>query len=245
MRGHAFGPFGTLGNLRVQYVMALDVILTPNAQVYVNASPTDPVKITFAPWVFTTLANGTNALTVGNSGNATAYYAGGDTSTSAPGAGTNKTFTLTANTTIVAALTSAAIAASKLLTFTGRAIAGDTVTFGATTYTFRASVSTTANEVKVGASTTAQDIANLIAAVTGGAGSGTVYGSLTVANATVTASAGAGTSVLATAKTAGTAGNSIAIGQTMTNATWAGGATTLSGGDSASAAGAITVFLDT
>ena len=71
-------------------------------------------------------------------------------------------------------------------------------------------------------------ITNLIAAINGGTGSGTLYGTGTVAHTLVTASAGAGTTVVLTAKTGGTAGNAIVTTETMTNASF--GAVTLTGG---------------
>lgn len=246
MRGHAKGPFdqsnGAFGNIRVQALVGLDVVAKPTNSIYVNASPTDPVKITFLPWVTTALTHGTNALTMGTAGSPTAYL--NVTSLGSTGLGTAVTFVLIANTNIVSSLTSSAIAASLLLTFTGVGIATETVVVGATTYTYRASVSTTANEVKIGASA-AESAANLISAINASAGGGTTYGSLTVANANSSAAAGAGTTVLVSAKTPGTAGNSIAVSETLTNGSWAGGATALAGGDSASSSGAVTVFLDT
>jgi hypothetical protein len=121
------------------------------------------------------------------------------------------------------------------LTLTGNAVADETVTIGSKTYTWKASVSTTANQVKVGASAAAS-ITNLIAAVNGGTGSGTLYGSATVASTQVIAAQGSGTSMTATARIGGTAANSYATTDTMTNATW--GAATLAGGTDQGAANA-------
>ena len=58
--------------------------------------------------------------------------------------------------------------------------AADTTIVGSVTYTWRASVTTTANEVKIG-TTLAGSISNLNAAINGEAGGGTTYGSLTTA----------------------------------------------------------------
>lgn len=245
MRGHASGPFtsplGTFGPIRVQQWMLLDVVAAPAASMYVNASPTDPVKLTFLPWVTTALAHGTNQLSVGNAGSPTAYV--NVTSLGSTGLGTSVSYVLTANTNVTASLTSAAIAASLLLTFTGIGVAGDTVTIGATTYTYAASAGA-ANTVVVGGAT-ANSVANLISAINASAGAGTTYGTGTVANASASAAAGAGTTILVTAKTAGTAGNSIAVASSLTHGSWAGGGLFLLGGDSASTAGAVTVFMDT
>lgn len=94
---------------------------------------------------------------------------------------------------------------------------GDTVTIDGHAYTFKTALtaSTTADEVLIGATASAS-IDNLIGAINLGATSGIKYGSLTALHSTVTASAGAGDTMIVTAKTAGTAGNSIAVSETLT-----------------------------
>lgn len=125
-------------------------------------------------------------------------------------------------------------AASKILTLSGNAVAAETVSVGGVTYTWRAAVTTTANEVKVGADAAAS-IVNLLAAIAATpASAGVLYGSLTVVNPQVTA-VGDATTVTATAILKGTVGNAIVIGEAMTNGAWAGGATTLAGGVDATA----------
>jgi len=105
---------------------------------------------------------------------------------------------------------------------------GDTVTVGSNTYTFVTALNTTptANEVLVGA-TEDLSLANLAAAVNGGAGGGTTYGSPTVANTEVTALA-TPTSVTFTALVGGIGGNSLVStatgGSDFANGTFAGGA---------------------
>ncbi len=123
--------------------------------------------------------------------------------------------------------------AGGTLTAAANATATKTVTVGATTYNFVAALSgtPTANEVLIGANAAAT-LSNLAAAINGGAGSGTVYGSPTVANASATAVAGA-SSIAILAKTSGTAGNSVATTSTDTNLTF-GGATLAGGGGTAS-----------
>jgi hypothetical protein len=106
--------------------------------------------------------------------------------------------------------------------------ADETVTLGATTYTFKGSVGTTANEVLIGA-TVADTLANLVAAITASAGSGTTYGSDTVANTDATATTLPDSQIQATALTAGSAGNAIATTETTADGAWLHGAT-LSGG---------------
>lgn len=127
----------------------------------------------------------------------------------------------------LAAVTGSGTAATGTLTLSGNAVADETVTIGAKTYTWKATVSTTANQVKIGA-TASDSLDNLIAAVNAGAGSGTVYGSSTTANAAGTAAAGAGDTLVFTAGAVGTASNSVATTETMTAGSW--GAATLTGG---------------
>jgi hypothetical protein len=114
------------------------------------------------------------------------------------------------------------------LTSTGvNVTAADTVTIGAVTYTFRAAVTTTANEVKIGADAAAtlqnlKDAINLT-------GTTAQYGSLTVVHPTVTAAAITTTTLRMYAKTAGTGGNSLAstksaVTLSFTGSTFAGGA---------------------
>ena len=107
--------------------------------------------------------------------------------------------------------------------------AAQTVTCGGKTYTWRASVASTANEVLIGASVSAC-INNLVAAINLAAGSGTLYGSSTTVNANVTAAAGgSGTFLTATYNNFGELGNSSATTETM-GATSFWTAATLEGG---------------
>lgn len=115
--------------------------------------------------------------------------------------------------------------ASGALSFNGNAVDTETITIGATVYTLVA-VLVDANDVLIGG-TASITIQNLIAAITAGPGEGTVYGTGTVAHPDVTASSLPG-QMIATAKVAGVAGNSIATTSTSVNATW--GAATLQGG---------------
>jgi len=96
------------------------------------------------------------------------------------------------------------VAASLAVTVATNVVANDTITIAGQTYKFVASVSEV-NDVKVG--TTAADSASyLAAAITGGAGAGTNYGTGTVVNAKVTASVASAVITL-TAKEAGYTGN--------------------------------------
>jgi len=117
-------------------------------------------------------------------------------------------------------LTSAALlggTATATLALNAMPAANDSVSIGGTTYVFKAALSTgpqVANEVLIDASgaTTAARLANtlsnLAAAVNGGPGAGTLYGSPTVANVTATANADNNTVIL----TATAAGNALIAG---------------------------------
>jgi len=70
--------------------------------------------------------------------------------------------------------------------WTGQPTAAQTITLGGQVYTWRAAVGATANEVLIGVDASTS-YANLFAAVNLGAGAGTLYGSSTTLNATVTA----------------------------------------------------------
>jgi hypothetical protein len=131
---------------------------------------------------------------------------------------------LDANNRVVPATST--VEASVAGTFTGAGTAADTITIGSTVYTLRAAPTTVANEVKIGA-TAAETAANLAAAINGGDGAGTLYGSLTLPHPDVNATV-AGAVVTVTAKVGGTAGNSIASTDSGTSFSWA--STTLLGG---------------
>lgn len=105
----------------------------------------------------------------------------------------------------------------------------ETVIIGSVTYTFETTLTTDGtNTVEIG--TLAVSMSNLAAAINAGTGSGTVYGSGTVAHPDVTAVAGTN-SVTVTSRVAGTVGNYINVAGTYpagANAAWSG--TTLADG---------------
>lgn len=118
--------------------------------------------------------------------------------------------------------------AAQTLTFAANAVAAETVTLGTQVYTWRASVTTTANEVLVGG-TVAASAQNLFDAVNlTPAGSGVTYGSLTTKNAMVRASAVTATTVVFQAKAGGIIGNLVPSTETMTQGSF--GAAVLAGG---------------
>jgi hypothetical protein len=106
----------------------------------------------------------------------------------------------------------------------------DTVTIGAVTYTFKASPTTVANQVKIGASASAT-LDNLKAAINLTGTPGTDYGSNTVIHPTVYASTKTATTLLLFAKAEGTGGNSLASTEGSTHLSF--GAGTFAGGNAA------------
>lgn len=130
------------------------------------------------------------------------------------------------NTPLSLTVPSGGAAATGTLTSDGTApTAGDTITIGATTYTMRASVSTTANEIKIGTggSAVADTMTNITNAVNAGPGAGTTYGSATTANANTTATSSDATHVYLAAKAQGTAGNSITTTETSSHLSFGSG----------------------
>jgi len=119
------------------------------------------------------------------------------------------------------------VAATGTLTNTANFADTETVTTGTKTYQFQTVLTNVDGNVLIGASAS-DSLDNLIAAINLGAGSGTLYATATVANTFVSAVAGAGDTLIATARTAGTGGNAIATTETSANASW--GAATLAGG---------------
>lgn len=124
-------------------------------------------------------------------------------------------------------MATAPVRAAQTLTVTGNAVAAETVVCGGVTYTWRAAVGSTANEVLIG-STAAISLQNLKAAINLEAGAGTLYGSATVVNPQVGVTTVSATTLVIKAKVPGTAGNALATTETMTLGNW--GAGTMAGG---------------
>ena len=121
--------------------------------------------------------------------------------------------------------------ASNVLSAIANPTATKAVTIGTQTYTFVAALTGAANEVLVGANTTAT-LSNLAAAVNGSAGAGVAYGVGTAANTSATAVAAAST-VTFTAKVSGTGGNAIVTTTTDANMGFSAGGTMTGGAGSA------------
>ena len=112
------------------------------------------------------------------------------------------------------------VAASGVLTFGANAGDGDIVTIDAKVYTFQTVLTDVNGNVLIGA-TASDSLDNLIAAIVLGAGAGTLYATSMTLHPTVTAAAGAGDTMDATAKNQGVAGNSIVSTTDVGSAAWA------------------------
>jgi flagellin len=120
--------------------------------------------------------------------------------------------------------------ASDTLSAIANATATKTVVIGTQTYTFVAALGA-ADDVLIGATLT-DTLANLAAAVNGGPGEGVAYGTGTLANTDATAVASTST-VVFTAKVAGTGGNAIVSTTDDPNFGFAGGGTFTGGSGTA------------
>ena len=106
---------------------------------------------------------------------------------------------------------------------------GDTMTLGAKTYTFETTLTDVDGNIQIGGSTAATQ-ANIVAAINLTGTPGTDYAASMTIHPTVTAAAFAANVAAITAKTGGTAGNSIVSTETFTAGTNVFSAATLTGG---------------
>jgi hypothetical protein len=119
--------------------------------------------------------------------------------------------------------------ATSILTLTGQPLNDETTVLGARTYTWKTTLTGAADEILIGADVAAA-LSNIIDAVNAGAGVGITYGTGTVANIDIFASVLPEPQGLFTATAIGTAGNSEATTETLTNGSF-NGATCLGGED--------------
>lgn len=120
--------------------------------------------------------------------------------------------------------------ATATLSFSDNPADGDTVTIGGVVYSFETGAIDAAFKVDVGGDQDAS-LANLVAAINLTGTAGTTYGMGTTENPVVRATADAdNNNLIATAKTPGSAGNSIVLAESSTALAWDGSATALSGG---------------
>lgn len=118
----------------------------------------------------------------------------------------------------------------------------ETVNVGGKVYTFQTALTNVDGNVLIGASAAAS-LANLTAAVTLAAGSGTTYAAATTANANVATAVATSTTITFTAAEAtkpGTAGNSLVSTETSAHLSY--GAATFTGGKDAATANPTKVF---
>lgn len=120
----------------------------------------------------------------------------------------------------------AAAYASEVLTCSAQPGNTETVVLNGKTYTFQTVLTDVDGNVLIGIDL-AESLANLKAAINLEAGAGTKYATSTTLHPTITATSDA-TTLTATAKKAGTAGNALTVTETLANGAW--GAGTLSGG---------------
>jgi hypothetical protein len=125
------------------------------------------------------------------------------------------------------ALILAGVRATGTLTLTANLANNDTITLGSKTYTAKTTLTGAANEVLIGVDA-ATTIRNLVNAINGGAGEGTVYGNGTTPNTDATAVKGAGNTMIARAIIPSI--TTVTSTETSANASWT--ATTLNTGAS-------------
>lgn len=199
----------------------------------INASTTNPVQIEVSCQIVTAFNAATsNVLTVGTSAGGTQWLGASDitegTPAYYPASNAVAKFRLTAATNIYATY-NGNYATGTLTSNNTNVSNNNTVTIGSTTYTFKTTLGTTTGNVLIGvdADTSLQ---NLIDAINFTGTAGTQYvGS--AANTQVTAATSVTAHAFAvTARTSGTAGNSIATTKVTTGSVLSWGAATLTGG---------------
>lgn len=154
----------------------------------------------------------------------------------------NEKVSVSAGANVVATMVGYSVdpaAATGTLTATDNAANGETITLGSKVYTFETTLTNVNGNVLIGA-TASDSLDNLIAAINLSAGAGTLYATAMTIHPTVSAAVGAGDTMVVTAKTGGTAGNSIASTSTVANAAF--GAVTLENGDAGTALSDITLY---
>jgi hypothetical protein len=194
------------------------VLTDVNGQVLIGATASDSIDnliaaITLGPGAGTLYATSTTLHST-----VTAAVGAGDTmgaTAKSTGTGGNSITTTTYSAT-------ASWGAASLLGGTT-----NFTTIGGKIYTFQAVLTNVDGHVLIGA-TASDTIDNLIAAINLGSGSGTLYAALTTLHPTVSAAVGAGDTMVATAKSKGTSGNSITTVVSSAFASWGTG--TLLGG---------------
>jgi hypothetical protein len=109
-----------------------------------------------------------------------------------------------------------AIAAQGTLTIAEPVTDGDTFTIDGKVYTLESTLTDGDGHIFIGANEAATKV-NIVAAINGAAGAGTLYSGQTKAHPTVSAAAFSSDDCVLTARTAGAAGNSITLAETFTH----------------------------
>ena len=115
-----------------------------------------------------------------------------------------------------------AVAATGVLTVSGTPEDDGTVSIGPVTYTWKAELSddpAVPHEVKIGVSAEAS-IDNLVAAINGGDGEGSVYGEGTAAHPLVSAAKTTAAAMTVTARTRGAAANAVELAEIGEETEW-------------------------
>lgn len=185
-------------------------------------------------WAFVALLTGFDTGTIADDGpNALTMSAVGGGAALTPGDGDDAYETLNKHTpSDITFIEAALLPATGTFTLTVNAGNNETVTLGTTdgatpaVYRFR-TVLATAFDVLIGINIAAT-VTNLVAAINGEAGEGTLYGTGTTVNHDASGELMPSNQMLATATVAGAAGNSIVSTETCANGSWSD--TTLDGG---------------
>lgn len=111
--------------------------------------------------------------------------------------------------------------ASSIFSFTGQPTNGQQFTIGTKTYTMQTVLTNVNGNILIGVDT-ATTQANVLAALTLGAGAGTAYAAATTAHPSIDAYQDTGTTIRIEAKAGGAAGNAIATTENLANATFTG-----------------------
>ena len=114
------------------------------------------------------------------------------------------------------------VRATGTLTFTGQPLDTQTVVLDGDSFVFQTVLTDVDHNVLIGA-TVEESIDNLVAAINADpAGAGTQYAASGTANGDFVAAKGSPTTMVATAKSGGTSGNTLSTTETLTNASWGG-----------------------
>lgn len=213
----------------------------------IDASATNPVQIEVSAQVVTAFNAATNNfIDIGTTGTGGEWVGHASITGGTPGyypaSNAVKKFRLTALTPFYASYTqTGSVAATGTLTSNNTNVSdGNTVTIGTTVYTFKTALTTANHDVLIGADADTS-LLNLIRAINYTGTPGTNYIGVTFNPDVSAASSVTSHAFAVTARSVGTAGNSIAT--TKVGATLSWGAATLAGGVNAATTGAAVIIV--